>query len=205
MKRTILMLVLMMALPLMAFAGSVDFTNDGGTLSGSNSGMSLTGSEVIAVNGLPGMGLVTGKLGSLTFSTGALTSGNIQTGATFAGGEGSSFTIMGNGSQGIPSGVIFQGSFSGTVTWTMVTLANGTHNYTLTGSLTGTWYNGTTVNGATIQLTINTGKGYFNGTTKISSGDTNFSTSTVPEPGSLTLLGTGLVGLAGALQRKLRA
>jgi hypothetical protein len=74
----------------------------------------------------------------------------------------------------------------------------------LTGSITGTWYNGQTVSGATVQLTINTGKGYFDGKTRISSGDTNVMTA-VPEPGTLGLLGTGLVGLAGVLHRKLRA
>jgi hypothetical protein len=198
MKRLILMGILALALPLSAFAGSsVDFTNDGGVLSGSSAGLSLSGSELIAVNGLNGLGLVTGNLGSLSFSTGALTSGSLQMGGTFAGGG--SFVITGNGTNGIPSGAIFNGSFTGNVTWTLVTLANGTHNYTLTGTISGTWLGGGTVEGATVQLTINTGKGFFNGMTNISSGDTNV---TIPEPGTLGLLGTGLIGLAGALRKR---
>ncbi|MGA3348134.1 MAG: PEP-CTERM sorting domain-containing protein [Candidatus Sulfotelmatobacter sp.] len=204
MKRIVLLALLAMALPFAAFADeSVDFTNSGGLLSGSASGMSLSGSELIAINGLNGGGLMTGGLGGLTFSTGSLASGSLQMGATFN--AGGSFVITGNGSQtGLPNGVIFSGSFTGPVTWTMITLANGTHNYTLTGSITGTWEGGATVNGATVQLTINTGKGFFNGKTRISSGDTNIVT-TIPEPGTLGLLGTGLIGLAGALHRKFKS
>jgi len=201
MKKILLLAVLALALPMAAFANdSVDFTNSGGTLAGGNGGLTLSGSTLIAVNGLSGLGLVTGNLGSLSFSTGALTSGDLMMGATFA--SGGSFVIEGNGTNGIPNGTIFNGSFSGPVSWTLVTLANGTHNYTLSGSVTGIWNGGATVDGASVQLTINTGKGYFNGSTLISSGDTNI---TVPEPGSLTLLGAGLIGLAGVVRRKLKS
>jgi hypothetical protein len=198
MKRMLWIALVALALPMAAFANnSVDFTNSGGTLVGTSSGLSLSGSELIAVNGLGSLGLVTGDLGTLSFATGALTSGSLQMGGTFAGGG--SFVITGNGS-GVPNGTLFSGTFSGPVTWTLVTLANGTHNYTLTGTVSGSWMGSSgTFNGATVQLTINTGKGFFNGSTTISSGDTNV---TVPEPGTLGLLGTGLIGLAGALRRK---
>lgn len=201
-KKLILLAVLALALPMAAFASSgVDFTNSGGTLSGTNSGLSLTGSVLVAVNGLNGGGLITGSnLGSVTFSTGALTSGSLAMGGTFA--AGGSFTITGNGSNGIPNGTLFSGTFSSPVSWQLVTLANGTHNYILTGVMTGTTMSGFSTNGVTVQLTINTGKGFFNGSTQISSGDTNI---VVPEPGTLTLLGTGLISLAGAARRKLKA
>lgn len=206
MRKIAWLLLLTLALPVAGFANSIDFTNSGGTLSGGNSGLSLSGSTLIAINGPP-LGLILGDLGGVTFSTGALSSGNLQTGGAFA--AGGTFVITGNGTDGIPNGVIFSGTFSGPVTWTVITLANGTHNYTLTGALTGSWFTGQKVNGAVVQLTINTGAGLFNGSGTISSGDINLSgvglrEIVTPEPSSISLLGTGLIGLASILRRKLK-
>lgn len=198
MKRMLWMVLLTLALPLAAFAstGEVDFTNTGGTLSGSNAGLSLTGSVLTVVNGYNGGGLVTGNLGTVSFTTAALVSGDLQNGGIF--GPGGTFVITS------PSlgGTLFSGTFTGPVKWVANETANGQWSYTLTGALSGTWSNGTTVFGATAQLTVLTGQ-QFSGSTGLASGDTTISTT--PEPGSLTLMGSGLVGLAGLLRRKLKA
>jgi len=202
MKRILLFAVLALAMPTAVFAGSnIDFTNSGGVLSGSSGVLTLSGSTLIAVNGLGG-GLITGNnLGSVAFQTGAETSFSTATGDyTFA--AGGWFTITGNGMDGVPKGAIFSGTFSGPVSLALVSSANGTNVYDLSGALTGTTPSGFKTTGVSIQLVIDSGKGPFDGSTTVGSGD---STVVVPEPGSLGLLGTGLIGIAGVVRRKLKA
>jgi len=175
MKQTIVLMIAML-LPASALAArQVDIGNSGGTLTGSASGLTLTGSTLTSVNNLysPGQ-LITGMLGTVEFSTAAMDTGDIQTGGTF--GPGGSFTVTGNGTNGVANGPIFTGAWTGEVTWTLITLADGSHNYNLTGIVTGTvytQYKTYAASGVTFQLTINTGTGYFNGSTTLSSGNLN--------------------------------
>jgi len=200
MRRVFLTAVLALALPLAAYANNVEFTDHSGTLTGSAAGLTLIGSELTEVDGLGGLGLIQGTLGSMSFTTGMLTSGSLMNGGTF--GAGGTFVITGNGTSGIPNTTLFTGSFSGPVSWTLFTLSNGTHQYMLAGIITGTLYTGQTVNGLAVVETINTGKRLFNGSISVVSADTGV--SAVPEPGTLGLLGTGLIGLAGIVRRKLK-
>jgi hypothetical protein len=196
-KQLLSLAVVALALPAALFAtstASIDLTNVGGTITSmSNGSLTLTGSTLISFNGTTG-----NDLGSVTFTTGALTSGSLQYGGTFA--AGGTFSVYGNGTDGIPNGVLFSGTFT-SATWTLVTLSDGTHQYTLTGALQGTLGNGGAAYATTVQLTANTGTGYFSGSVSLSSGDSNIVT---PEPGTLSLLGTGLLGIAGLLRHRMK-
>lgn len=198
MRKTVLALWLLLLVPIAARADStVNFVNTGGTLTGSAAaGLTLSGSTLTQAGGLIGS-----DLGTVSFHTGALTTGSLTAGGTFSY-IGSTFTIVGNGTGSLPNGVIFTGSFDGPVSW--VKTQSGTSvSYTLTGAIVGTYTlpSGSVVTtAATVQLTTVTRNGMFNGSAALAGGNTNIA---VPEPSSLMLFGTGLLGFAGILRRRL--
>jgi hypothetical protein len=200
----IVSLILCCSVAAWANSSQIVFNNSGGKITLNGSSLSLTGSTLTSFSGL---GLnASGLLGSVSFSTASMAAGTINGGGMFA--SGGSFTIAGNGAGGLSSGVLFTGSFTGPVSWT-VTFdpkgfgGKGAYLYTLTGNVSGTLWNGANANGAVVQFTFDVPKGQpFSKSVRLNYGST---VVTVPEPGTLGLLGTGLVGLAASLRRKFKA
>jgi len=166
---------------------------------------SLTGLSVFGVSNQFGA-----DLGSLTLTTGTLMTGTVGTTSGSA-----TFNAGGSFKAAFLDGVVFKGQFSsaswtevGTDTWVFSgVIMDGTLKIPLSG---GGFMTIDNINGATVQLTTIDAAGVQHGTPghgritfKDSGGNSNFAVA--PEPGTLTLFGSGLIAVGMLTRRQLAA
>jgi PEP-CTERM motif len=183
------MALLALAMPMAAFADSIIFSDSGtlnstGTIT-STSTASFTGSIAngssynlnVPLTLFSDNGVITATAGTVSLSTGTLTQVGVGQ-FTFTG----SVTITNSA-----SAVLFTSSVTG---GTITHQSNG--SYSINGLLANGGLNN--ILGAKIS-----------GNRLVSGGGNAVTgTSVVPEPGTLGLLGTGLIGIAGLIRRKTR-
>jgi hypothetical protein len=186
-----------LTLQISAWADGINLVNRFGSISISSAGVVSQGSQLRQFNGIvPGKGH---SLGSVSFSTGPLLSGSIFTGGVFSA-VGSMFRVLGRGNGGQPKGVIFSGMFVGPSAWTLVGQKGQGLTFQLTGTISGQLFNGRTVTGTTMQMFHTTQAQLGKGIVHILSGNTHVAAT--PEPGTMSLLGLGLLGIATLVRRR---
>ena len=157
--------------------------NTGGTITFNPTTQTLTLTSTITEI-FTGNQTYLGDFGTITFTTGTLQSGSVFGYATFGGGT---FTITTDGADGLPNGT-FLTTMSGGVYWREI---GNTNTYYLYAPLIGSGWGGnvhefsTWTSGNT--FTVNQGA------------------TVIPEPSTLAFLVTGVIGMAGAVRKKVKS